>query len=141
MPYPPYNQYLQYAPLPALPQYLTPYQQPAQQAQIPQNQGAATGGIMWVTEADAISYVPSAGPAVALWLRDKPTIYLKSLDNMGKPTTVILDYQERQQAANIGVSAPTDKETAYATKREFDALKAEVEALKKGGADNGESAV
>lgn len=132
MPYPPYyNPYLQYAPT-----YPVAYPQ-----QTAQNQSAVTGAIAWVTEQQAVDYVPSAGPAVALWLRDKPVIYLKSLDNMGKPTTVILDYQERPQPASVGVSAPENNGVAYVTKAEFDALKAEFEALRKGGADNGESAV
>lgn len=109
------------------PTYPQPIQQPqpAQAPQSAQNQGAASGGVLWVTEQQAIDYVPPSGPAVALWLQDKPVIYLKSLDSMGKPVTVILDYQERAQAANIGVSASAGKDTPYALKSDLDALRAE----------------
>lgn len=113
-----YNPYLQTAYPAPFPQFPTPTY--PQQAQTAQNQ-SAPGGIVWVTEAEAINYVPSAGPAVALWLREKPVIYLKSLDNMGKPTTVILDYQER---TNAPVSVPA-KDTPYALKSDLDALRAE----------------
>lgn len=152
--YPYFNPYLQtayptqYPQPPTVPQFPAPYPQAQQQAA--QNQGAAPGGIMWVTEAEAISYVPASGAAVALWLREKPVIYMKSLDNMGKPTTVILDYTER--AANAPVSVPASgagKDTPYALKSDLDALRAEfapVLALvntprKKEAPDNGEPAV
>lgn len=129
-----FNPYLQtaYPPLltPTVPQFpaypTTPYPQPAQQAQAAQNQDAPSGVIRWVTEADAASYTPSAGQAVALWLRDKPVIYVKSLDTMGKPVTSILDYTER--AANAPVSVPASgagKDTPYALKSDLDALRAE----------------
>lgn len=154
--YPYFNPYLQTAyqapyPTPTVPQFPAPtYPQPIQQAQpaqAPQNQGAASGGIMWVTESEAINYVPASGAAVALWLREKPVIYMKSLDNMGKPTTVILDYTER--AANAPVSVPasgTGKDTPYALKSELDALRAEfapvlaliAQPRKKEASDNGE---
>ncbi len=130
-----FNPYLQTAyqsPFPQptpLPQFPAPtYPQPIQQAQpaqAPQSQGAASGGVLWVTEQQAIDYVPPSGPAVALWLQDKPVIYLKSLDSMGKPVTVILDYQERAQAANISVSASAGKDTPYALKSDLDALRNE----------------
>lgn len=110
-------------PAPTYPQIQQP--QPAQAPQSAQNQGAASGGVLWVTEQQAIDYVPPSGPAVALWLQDKPVIYLKSLDSMGKPVTVILDYQERAQGANIGVSASAGKDTPYALKSDLDALRNE----------------
>lgn len=139
-------------PTPTVPQYPTPTLYPqaqAQPTQAAQNPGAVSGGILWVTEADAVSYVPSAGQAVALWLRDKPVIYVKSLDTMGKPVTSILDYTER--AANAPVSVPasgTGKDTPYALKSELDALRAEfapvlalVNTPRKKEADNGEQPV
>lgn len=130
--YPYYNPYLQTAYAPPLPTPTVPqfpaYPQPQQAT--PQNQGAALGGIMWVTEADAVSYVPTAGQAVALWLRDKPVIYVKSLDNMGKPVTSILDYQERVENAPVSVPASgTGKDTPYALKSDLDALRAEFEPI------------
>lgn len=157
--YPYFNPYLQtayQAPFPqppTVPQFPAPtYPQPIQQAQpaqAPQNQGAASGGVMWVTEQQAIDYVPPSGPAVALWLQDKPVIYLKSLDSMGKPVTVILDYQERAQAANVGVSASAGKDTPYALKSDLDALRAEfapvlaliAQPRKKEASENGEQPV
>lgn len=152
--YPYFNPYLQtaypaqYPQPPTAPQFPAPYPQAQQQAA--QNQGAASGAVAWVTEQQAIDYVPSAGQAVALWLREKPVIYVKSLDNMGKPVTSILDYTER--AANPPVSVPASgagKDTAYALKSDLDALRAEfapVLALvntprKKEAPDNGEPAV
>ena len=145
-----YNPYLQTTPTPfpalTVPQ-LPVYPQQAQQAAQATNTPTA---ITWVTEAEAINYVPSAGPAVALWLRDKPTIYLKSLDNIGKPVTVILDYQERTSAPVSVLASGTDKDTAYALKSDLDALRAEfapVLALvnapprKKEASDNGEQSV
>ena len=113
------------APPPAFQQFPQPYpQQVQQQAQPPQSQ-STSGGIVWVTETEAINYVPSSGTAVALWLRDKPVIYLKSLDNMGKPMTVILDYQERTVSAPVSVPASGANDTAYALKSDLDALRAE----------------
>ena len=117
-----YNPYLQTTPTPfpalTVPQLPVYPQQAAQATNTPT-------AITWVTEAEAINYVPSAGPAVALWLRDKPTIYLKSLDNIGKPVTVILDYQERTSASVSVPASGTDKDTAYALKSDLDALRAE----------------
>lgn len=130
-----YNPYLQgyfnpyQTPLPTpttFPPFPQPYPQQVQQQAQPSQGQSTSGGIVWVTETEAINYVPSSGTAVALWLRDKPVIYLKSLDNMGKPVTVILDYQER--AVNAPVSVPasgTGTDTPYALKSDLDALRAE----------------
>lgn len=153
-----FNPYLQTAyqvpyPTPTVPQFPaptypqpTPYPQPAQAAQ---NQDAASGVIRWGTEADAASYTPSAGQAVAFWLRDKPVIYVKSLDTMGKPVTSILDYTERAANAPVSVPASGAKDTPYALKSDLDALRAEfapVLALvnaprKKEASENGEQPV
>lgn len=146
-----FNPYLQtaypaqYPQPPTVPQFPT---YPQQQAQAAQNQGAATGAVAWVTEQQAIDFVPTAGQAVALWLREKPVIYVKSLDTMGKPVTSILDYQERQPTAPASVSASAGKDTAYALKSDLDALRAEfvpvlalVNTSRKKEAPDGESAV
>lgn len=116
---------------PAQPQQ--PYQQP--QVWQPQQQVIFPQGIPWVTRQEAENYNPPPGSVTALWVRDENTIFLKSLDNLGKPYTQILRYTEEAQEPrqNIPVSAPEsreDKHTDYALKSDLNALQSDLNTLR-----------
>ena len=110
-----------------MPQYQPQPYQPMQPTA--QTQQQTQGGILWVTEEQAEAYQPTSGTPVALWVQDKDahSIYIKSLDSMGKPTTVILDYQERTQGGAVQSPAPAVDVSAFALKSGLDALRAEIQ--------------
>ena len=121
------------------PMYYQPQQwqlQNTQQPQQPQNTG-----VIWVQgEAGAKSYLVAPNTTVQLWDSERQCIYLKSADASGMPSMKILDYTIREnQPVNApvsAVSAPAVDLSGYVTKAEFEALRAELEALtKKGGAE------
>jgi len=121
------------------PMYYQPQQwqlQNTQQPQQPQNTG-----VIWVQgEAGAKSYLVAPNTTVQLWDSERQCIYLKSADASGMPSMKILDYTIREnQPVNAPVSAvstPAVDLSGYVTKAEFEALRAELEALtKKGGAE------
>ena len=120
------------------PMYYAPqYQQPIQQQQ------QQTNGIIWVSgEAGAKAYLIAPNTTVQLWDSESQRIYLKSADASGMPSMKVLEYTIcGQTAQNAPVSAPAAQTvdlSGYVTKTEFEALKAQIDALtKKGGADNG----
>lgn len=123
------------------PQMYPQYQQPFQQAQMPQipqiqpqQQQPQSSGIIWVSgEAGARGYMVSPNTTVQLWDSDAQVIYLKSADASGMPTLKILDYTIRDQSPkntpmsvpNVAAVNPSD----YVTKTEFDDLKMKFEAF------------
>lgn len=109
------------------------YQQPSYQPQMAQNQSG--GGIIWIQgESAAKSYLVAPNTTVVLFDSESQTIYLKSADATGLPNMRVLDYTIRDQKARGGIlGAPTED---FATKKEMDALRAEMEEIKarlKGG--------
>ena len=82
-------------------------------------------GMIWVQgEAAGKSYLVAPGHTVPLWDSERPTIYIKSVDNSGMPSMRIIDYTERTQ------SVPTaSANVEYVTRAEYDALAKKVEAL------------
>ena len=118
------------------------YQQSYGQPQMPQTmQNQSGSGIIWIQgESGAKSYLVAPGATVVLFDSEAQTIYLKSADATGLPSMRVLDYTIRDQKANNGVFG--NDQSSYATKQEFDALRAELEQIKarlKGGRN--ESAV
>ena len=103
------------------------YGQPSYQPQMPQNQG--NNGIIWVSGlAGAKAYRVAPNCTVQLWDSEAQCVYLKSADASGMPSIKILDYTIRdQQQAQTPLSQPAGD---YATKREIDALRAELEQIK-----------
>ena len=91
-----------------------PYPYPAQQ----------NNGIIWVQgKAGADAYMVARNTKnLPLWDSEAQVIYLKSADDTGRPSMQILDYTIRD-------AAPAAPE--YATKADIDALRQEIEALRK----------
>jgi len=56
---------------------------------------------------------------VALWDSEDQVIYIKSIDNTGKPSMTIIDYKERTQD---DAKTETPK-IEYATKEQVDSMK------------------
>jgi hypothetical protein len=72
---------------------------------------------------------------VALFDSEKQVVYIKSADASGMPSMKILDYTIRENGQNgpsTGLSAGDDKQTAYATKSDVDALYDRLKALQRG---------
>ena len=85
-------------------------------------------------EAGAKGYLVAPNNTVVLWDTESPTIYVKSADASGVPSMRILDFTERtNNTADSPSNAPkTHKCTCgdkFATKEDFNALKADLEAL------------
>lgn len=106
------------------PMYYQQYQQPTQNS-----------SIIWVSgEAGAKAYLVAPNTTVQLWDSERQTVYLKSADASGMPSMKILDYTIRDNTpANAPIAAPTASPinaADYATKAEFTALQGEIDALK-----------
>ena len=85
-----------------------------------QNQHNNTG-IIWVqgeAGAKAFSNLRPDIP-IALWDSEEPVIYIKSVDNTGKPSMTILDYTERN---NNTPEQPKKPQIEYVTKEQLDDL-------------------
>ena len=104
--------------------YFYPYPQPYQSTPTQNN------GLIWVQgEAGAKSYLVAPNNTVQLWDSESQTIYLKSADATGMPSMRILDYTIRD--AQAPQNTPLTQKTDIPTREEFNALKAQIEALKK----------
>lgn len=90
-----------------------------------------TSPITWVQgEAGAKAYLVGAGQSVVLWDSDAQTIYIKSADGSGLPSMRILDWTERVQAPKQAAGAPQTPTVEFVTRTEFEALRAEMDALR-----------
>ena len=105
---------------PVIPQNLT---QPAQQPK----------GLTWVNgEAGANGFfVTASNSPVVLFDADNPVIYIKSVDNYGRPTRQVLDYTIRnaQPAIPQQSSEQPQQESNFVTKDDFAQLTASLTAL------------
>ena len=105
---------------PVIPQNLT---QPAQQPK----------GLTWVNgEAGANGFfVTASNSPVVLFDADNPVIYIKSVDNYGRPTMQVLDYTIRnaQPAIPQQSSEQPQQESNFVTKDDFAQLTASLTAL------------
>ena len=90
------------------------YQQPQAQQQV-------SAGMNWVQgEAGAKAFSNlQPGIPVALWDSEDPVIYIKTIDNTGKPQMTILDYTERGASNQKQENVVT---VEYATKDQLDSL-------------------
>lgn len=104
--------------------------QPAMQAN-PQPVPNQNNNMIWVQgEAGAKSFLIGNGNTVPLWDSENQTIYLKSVDNSGIPSMRILDYTERNTATKTPFNGVQNSGVEYVTRDEFNALAAEIEALR-----------
>ena len=97
------------------------------QAPMQQNPQPRSGSMIWVQgEAGARAYSDiQPGVPVALWDSEDQVIYIKSIDNTGKPSMTIIDYKERAQD-DAKTEAP---KIEYATKEHLDDLSGQIEEI------------
>ena len=100
-----------------------------------QNQQQPNNSIIWVVgENGADSYLVAPNQTVLLWDSTAPVIYLKSADNLGRPSKRILDYKERgalaQEGTGLAVSDFATKEDVSLIREEIDSLRAKFEDMK-----------
>ena len=97
---------------------------------------AQNTGLTWVIgEAGAKSYLVAPNSSVALFDSERQVVYIKSADGSGMPSMKILDYTIRENGQNgpsAAISTGADKQTAYATKNDVDALYDRLKALQRG---------
>ena len=93
-----------------------------------QNQSQQQNGMIWVVgENGADSYLVAPNQTVLLWDSTAPVIYLKSADNLGRPSKRILDYKERGQTLQDGRGLA---ESDFATKEDVSLIREEIDSLK-----------
>lgn len=81
-------------------------------------------GVIWVLgEQAARSYPVGPNQNIALFDKDNPVFYIKSVDSAGVPTFKVFDYTERQN--DISKEDP-NQETLFITKAEFEDFKNEI---------------
>ncbi len=99
-------------------QYQQPMMQPTQQID----------PLLWVlNENEATSYPVAPNNSVVLWDKNKPTIYVKTVNAQGIPSMRILDFVERTE--NPSKEAVVIDDSKYVTIEQFNSLKSEFEAL------------
>lgn len=111
---------------PMMPPYtqMNMFQQPNQQ-NTSQN---ANPNIVWVQgENAAKSYAVAPNTSIPLWDSESQTIYLKSADANGMPSTKILDYTIRDNAPITQQKADT---VDYVTKADLEDIRHELNVLK-----------
>ena len=107
-------------------QYIPQYQQPMQTNPAPIQ---PTNDMIWVLgQTEAESYLVAPNNSVVLWDKNRPTIYIKSVNAQGMPSMRVLDFTERNaDTSNSHENAPKTHECKcgdkFVTKGEFDALK------------------
>lgn len=101
-------------------------------------------GLIWVQgEAGAKSYMVAPNSTVMLMDSESQRFFLKSTDASGMPQPLrIFEYTEKPQNAPVKASdSQAIDYSSFATKAEFGAFKAEIEALVKEVRDNGNATV
>ena len=111
-----------------------PYYQPVYQnsavAGQQANQQSQSSGIIWGQgEAGAKSYLVAPNTTVQLWDSENQVIYLKSADASGMPSMKILEYTVKG-SDGLAETIKAD-EGKFISKDELNALKRELETLKK----------
>ena len=95
-------------------------QQPVFPVQQVQPQGDSTG-IIWVQgDAGAKAYMVAPGNTVPLWDSENQTIYLKSVDMSGMPSTRVLDYTERGADSTRKQAAPPVDLSQFVTRDQLE---------------------
>lgn len=85
------------------------------------------GGLIWVQGLAAAQAYSNLVPGVpvALWDSEEETVYIKSVDQNGKPSMTILDYHQRNSgnsSSNNDNVADNQQIVKYATKEQIDDL-------------------
>ena len=89
-----------------------PYTQPIQIEQ-PQIQNRINSSRIWVQgESSAKAYIVSRNTEQVLWDSEQPSIYIKTVDENGRPKTVILDYTIREPEPEQNVNSRLEAEVA-----------------------------
>lgn len=92
----------------------------------------STDTMLWVlNENEAVAYPVAPNCNVVLWDKNKPTIYVKSVNMQGVPSIRILDFKERTETTQK--TDETEKQTnnkVFVEMGDFKALQGEFEALK-----------
>ncbi len=95
------------------------YQQPTSTVNYQQQSNVNTAMIWVQGESGAKSYVLPNNTTLPLWDSESQTIYIKTVDQNGKPSMAILDYVERSEKGN---DKQVVSEVEYATKEQIDKL-------------------
>lgn len=95
------------------------YQQPTSTVNYQQQSNVNTAMIWVQGESGAKSYVLPNNTTLPLWDSESQTIYIKTVDQNGKPSMTILDYIERSEKEN---DKQIVSEVEYATKEQIDKL-------------------
>lgn len=91
-----------------------------------------TNDMIWVLgQTEAESYLVAPNNSVVLWDKNKPTIYIKSVNMQGVPSIRILDFTERkaEQSKSLENVPKTHECTCgdkYATKEQINALEGKI---------------
>lgn len=121
--YPSYQPNLTYSAM-QTPLYQRNWQQPYQTTTLPsyQQNNAVNGAMIWIQggEASAKAYQnPQPNIPIALWDSEDPVIYIKSIDQNGRPQITILDYKQRDNNQDNNQKQPTME---YATTEQIEEL-------------------
>lgn len=109
----------------AVPDALGQMKAPYTQAQAVQMPKPVTNDMLWVlNENEATSYPVAPNNSVVLWDKNKPTIYVKSVNAQGMPSIRILDFEERTDTHETEAKTHECKcGDKFVTIAEFNALK------------------
>ena len=108
-------------------QYNQPIQQTTQQ---PLPMTKPINDMLWVlNENEATSYPVAPNNSVVLWDKNKPTIYVKSVNAQGMPSIRILDFEERTEATETPQKHVCKCGDKFATIDSVNALQGKIEAL------------
>lgn len=124
---PAYQPNMYYQPTTTTPVYAQRnWQYQTQQPSTAQASQQSVGSMIWVQgEAGAKAYSNlQPGIPVALWDSEEQVIYIKSIDQSGKPQMTILDYVDRNAPVKEGHS-----DTEYVTKNQMDAVNSQLTSL------------
>lgn len=90
------------------------YQMPTQQVESqPQAQNRVNSSRVWVQgEGSAKAYIVSRNTEQVLWDSEQPSIYIKTVDENGRPNTVILDYTIRNPEPENNGNSKLEAEVA-----------------------------
>lgn len=105
--------------------------QPMQNQQVPQQPQPPVNEMIWVQgEAGAKAYLVAPNNTVVLWDSENQTIYVKSADSSGIPSTRVLDWVERPKTApNQSNNAVNVQAMQTPSIDDFNALKGRIEAM------------
>lgn len=107
------------------------YQAPQPTTAVPQYQMSPQSmnpGMIWVQgEAGAKAYTLPNNTTLPLWDSEAQVIYIKSVDNNGKPTMTILDYVDR----NAPNTQEEKTQIEYATKDQVDQISEQLSSFNK----------